>query len=225
MLNPLAAFKKSLLVDVKVMGKTFTFDTSKALKTLNKVDILVDILIAVEKVNLEDFSSIKEGLDKGLSLQEAKKVEIESWEPEIIDILVKKYINIIKDKKPIDFKNLPDLRIYWKIRKIFSKEEVDEWGDVEYQWAISNLQEDLKEDEEFDERALERRKPWYSIELFNHINKKYQEKQQQEQENKLLIQKMIEEQGVNPDNFEIELVDEELPSIIEETDNALDEDK
>lgn len=225
MLNPLAAFKKSLLVDVKVMGKTFTFDTSKALKTLNKVDILVDILQAVNKVNLEDFSTIKDSLDKGLSLQEAKKQEIESWEHEIIDILVKKYINIIKDKKPIDFKNLPDLRIYWKIRKIFSKEEVDEWGDVEYQWAISNLQEDLKEDEEFDERALERRKPWYSIELFNHLNKKEQEKQQQEQENKLLIQKMMEEQGVNPNNFEIELVDEELPSIIEETDNALDEDK
>ena len=225
MLNPLAAFKKSLLVDVKVMGKTFTFDTSKALKTLNKVDILVDILLAVEKVNLEDFSSIKDSLDKGLSLQEAKKAEIESWEPEIIDILVKKYINIIKDKKPIDFKNLPDLRIYWKIRKIFSKEEVDEWGDVEYQWAISNLQEDLKEDEEFDERALERRKPWYNLDLLKHLNKKDQEKQQQEQENKLLIQKMMEEQGVNPNNFEIELVDEELPSIIEETDNALEEDK
>ena len=225
MLNPLAAFKKSLLVDVKVMNKTFTFDTSKALKTLNKVDILVDILVAVEKVNLEGFSSIREAVDKGISLQEAKKAEIESWEPEIIDILVKKYINIIKDRKPIDFKNLPDLRIYWKIRKIFSKEEVDEWGDVEYQWAISNLQEDLKEDEEFDERALERRKPWYSIELFNHLNKKEQEKQQQEHENKLLIQKMMEEQGVDPNNFEIELVDEELPSIIEETNNALDEDK
>lgn len=216
MLNPLAAFKKSLLVDVKVMGKTFTFDTSKALKTLNKIDILVDILVAVEKVNLEDFSSIKDSLDKGLSLEEAKKAEIESWEPEIIDILVKKYINIIKDKKQIDFKNLPDLRIYWKIRKIFSKEEVDEWGDVEYQWAISNLQEDLKEDEEFDERALERRKPWYSIELFNHLNKKEQEKQQTEQENKLLVQKLIEQQGLDSDKYQIEFVEEELPSIIEE---------
>lgn len=225
MLNPLAAFKKSLLVDVKVMNKTFTFDTSKALKTLNKVDILVDILQAVNKVNLEDFSTIREGLDKGLSLEEAKKQEIESWEPEIIDILVKKYINIIKDKKSIDFKDLPDLRIYWKIRKIFSKEEVDNFSDIDYQWAIFNLQEDFREKVEFDDAALEKRKPWYSIELFNHLNKKKQEKQQQEHENKLLIQKMMEEQGVDPNNFEIELVDEELPSIIEETDSALDEDK
>ena len=64
MLNPLDAFKSTFLKDVKVMGKTFTFDTSKPLKTLNKVDILVNILVAVEKVNLEDFSTIKEGLDK-----------------------------------------------------------------------------------------------------------------------------------------------------------------
>lgn len=225
MLNPLAAFKKSLLVDVKVMDKTFTFDTSKALKTLNKVDILVDILQAVNKVNLEDFSTIREGLDKGLSLQEAKKAEIESWEPEIIDILVKKYINIIKDKKPIDFKNLPDLRVYWKIRKIFSKEEVDNFSDIDYQWCIYNIQEDLKEKVDFDDAAFEKRKPWMNFDLYKNLNKKEQEKKQVEQEHKLLIQKMMEEQGVNPNNFEIELVDEELPSIIEETNNVLDEDK
>lgn len=216
MLNPLAAFKKSLLVDVKVMGKTFTFDTSKALKTLNKVDILVDILVAVEKVNLEDFSSIKDSLDKGLSLQEAKKAEIESWEPEIIGILIQKYINILKDKKPIDFKNLPDLRIYWKLRKIFTKEEIDSWADIDWKWAIFNLQEDLNEAEEADDRALEKRKPWYSIELYNHLNKKEQEKQQQEQENKLLVQKLMEQQGLDSDKYQIEFVEEELPSIIEE---------
>lgn len=222
MLNPLSAFKKTFLKDVEVMDKTFTFDTSKPIKTLNKVDILIDILKAVNKVNLEDFSTIRECLDKGLSLEEAKKQEIESWDLEIIDILVKKYINIIKDKKQIDFSKLPDLRIYWKIRKIFGKDEVDNWSDIDYEWAVYNLQEDLKEKEEFDERALERRKPWYSVELYNHLNKKEQEKKQVEQEHKLLIQKMMEEQGANPNNFEIELIDEELPSVIEETNNALE---
>lgn len=217
MLNPLASFKKSLLVDVKVMGKTFTFDTSKPLKTLNKVDILVNILVAVEKVNLEDFSTIKEALDKGLTLEEAKKQEIESWEPEIIGILIQKYINILKDKKPIDFKNLPDLRIYWKLRKIFSKEEIDSWADIDWQWAIYNLQEDLNEAEEADNRALEKRKPWYSIELYNHLNKKEQEKQQETEENKLLIQKLIEQQGIDSDKYQIELVEEEdIPTVIEE---------
>lgn len=216
MLNPLSAFKQTFLKDVKVMGKTFTFDTSKPLKTLNKVDILVDILQSVESVNISEFDSIKEAVEKGLTLEQAKKQEIESWEPEIIDILVKKYIQIIKDKKPIDFSKLPDLRIYWKIRKIFSKEEVDSWSDIDYEWAIHNIQEDFKEQDEFDDRALEKRKPWYSVELYNHINKKEQEKKQQEQENKLLIQKMMEQQGIDSDKFEIELVDEELPSIIEE---------
>ena len=216
MLNPLSAFKQTFLKDVKVMGKTFTFDTSKPIKTLNKVDILVDILQSVENINISEFDSIKEAIEKGLTLEQAKKQEIESWEPEIIDILVKKYIQLIKDKKPIDFSKLPDLRIYWKIRKIFSKEEVDNWSDIDYEWAIHNIQEDFKEQDEFDDRALEKRKPWYSVELYNHINKKEQEKKQQEQENKLLIQKMMEQQGIDSDKFEIELVDEELPSIIEE---------
>jgi hypothetical protein len=216
MLNPLASFKKSLLVDVNVMGKTFTFDTSKPLKTLNKVDILVNILVAVEKVNLEDFSSIKEGLDKGLTLEEAKKQEIESWEPEIIGILRQKYINILKNKKPIDFKNLPDLRIYWKLRKIFSKEEIDSWADIDWQWAIYNLQEDLNEAEEADDRNLEKRKAWMNFDLYKYLNKKEQEKQQTEQDNKLLVQKLMEQQGLDSDKYQIEFVEEEFPSIIEE---------
>ena len=216
MLNPLSAFKQTFLKDVKVMGKTFTFDTSKPLKTLNKVEILVDILKSVENINISEFDSIKEAIEKGLTLEQAKKQEIESWEPEIIDILVKKYIQIIKDKKPIDFSKLPDLRIYWKIRKIFSKEEVDNWSDIDYEWAVYNIQEDFKEQDEFDDRALEKRKPWMNLNLYDHINKKEQQKKQQEQENKLLIQKMMEQQGIDSDKFEIELVDEELPSIIEE---------
>lgn len=217
MLNPLSAFKQTFLKDVKVMGKTFTFDTSKPIKTLNKVDILIDTLKSVENVNISEFGSIKDSLERGLTLEQAKKEEIESWEPEIIDILVKKYIQLIKDKKPIDFSKLPDLRIYWKIRKIFGKEEVDNWSDIDYEWAVYNIQEDYKEQDEFDNRALEKRKPWYSVELYNHINKKEQEKKQQEQENKLLIQKMMEQQGIDSNKFEIELVeDQELPSIIEE---------
>ena len=111
---------------------------------------------------------------------------------------------------------MPDLRIYWKIRQIFSKEEVDNWGNLEYQWAIHNIQEDFKEKDEFDERALERRKPWYSVELYNHLKNKEQEKNQEEQENKLLIQKIMEQQGIDSNKFEIELVDEELPIVIEE---------
>lgn len=217
MLNPLSAFKQTFLKDVKVMGKTFTFDTSKPIKTLNKVEILVDILKSVEKVNLDDFSTIRKAVERGISLEEAKKQEIESWEPEIVDLLVKKYIELINNKKPIDFEKLPDLRVYWKIRKIFSKEEVDNWGSLDYEWAIYNLQEDLKEKDELDDRNLEKRKAWMNLDLYNHLHKKEQEKQQEEQENKLLIQKLMEQQGIDPNKFEIEMVEEEdIPTVIEE---------
>ena len=153
----------------------------------------------------------------GDGFAEAKKQEIESWEPEIVDLLVKKYIELINNKKPIDFEKLPDLRVYWKIRKIFSKEEVDNWGSLDYEWAIYNLQEDLKEKDELDDRNLEKRKAWMNLDLYNHLHKKEQEKQQEEQENKLLIQKLMEQQGIDPNKFEIEMVEEEdIPTVIEE---------
>lgn len=217
MLDPLSIFKQSLLKKVKVMDKTFTFDLSKPLKSLNKVDILVNGLKAVENLNLTDFNEVKQCIERGLTEQDAIKQEIESWEPEVINILVNKYIELLKKQEPIDFKKLPDLRIYWKLRKIFSKEEIDNFSDIDYQWAIWNLQEDFKEKDEFDDRQLEKRKPWYSIELFNHIHKVEEQKKSEEQENKLLIQKLMEKQGLKDSNFEIELIEEEdIPTVIEE---------
>ena len=218
MLNPLSEFKQSLLKDITVLGKKYTFNTANSLKSLNKVDILVNTLVKVENVNISEFDSVKSELERGLTLEQAIKEEIESWEPEIINILVNKYVELLKNQKPIDFKNYPDLRIYWKIRKIFSKEEVDNFSQIDYDWCLWNLQEDFKEKDEFDDRNLEKRKPWYNTELYNHINKKEQEKQEEEQSNKLLIQKLMEKQGINTNNIEIELVNEEedIPSIIEE---------
>lgn len=218
MLNPLSEFKQSLLKDITVLGKKYTFNTANSLKSLNKVDILVNTLVKVENVNISEFDSVKSELERGLTLEQAIKEEIESWEPEIINILVNKYVELLKNQKPIDFKNYPDLRIYWKIRKIFSKEEVDNFSQIDYDWCLWNLQEDFKEKDEFDDRNLEKRKPWYNTELYNHINKKEKEKQEEEQSNKLLIQKLMEQQGVNTNNIEIELVNEEedIPSIIEE---------
>ena len=217
MLDPLSIFKQSLLKEVKVMDKTFTFDLSKPLKSLNKVDILVNGLKAVENLNLSDFNEVKQDIERGLTEQEAIKEEISSWEIEIINILVNKYIELLKAQEPIDFKKMPDLRIYWKLRNIFTKEEIDNWSQIDYDWAIWNLQEDFKENDEFDDRQLEKRKPWYSIELFNHIHKVEEQKKSEEQENKLLIQKLMEKQGIDSNNYEIELVEEEdIPTVIEE---------
>ena len=98
-----------------------------------------------------------------------------------------------------------------------NKEEVDNFSDIDYQWAIFNLQEDFKEAEEADDRNLEKRKAWMNLDLYNHLNKKEQEKQQEAEENKLLIQKLIEQQGIDSDKYQIELVEEEdIPTIIEE---------
>lgn len=218
MLNPLSNFKKSLLKDIIVLGKKFTFNTANSLKSLNKIDILINTLYSVENVKLSEFDSIKNELERGLTYEEAVRKEIESWEPEIINILVTKLIKILENQEIIDFKKYPDLRIYWKIRKIFSKEEVDSWSDIDYQWAVWNLQEDFKEKDEFDDRAFEKRKPWMDFDLYKHLNKKEQEKKEQEQENKLLIQKLMEQQGINTNNIEIELVNEEedIPTVIEE---------
>lgn len=217
MLDPLSIFKQSLLKKVKVMDKTFTFDLSKPLKSLNKVDILANGLKAVENLNLTDFGEVKQGIERGLTEQEAIKQEIESWEPEVINILVNKYIELLKKQEPVDFKKLPDLRIYWKLRKIFSKEEIDNFSDIDYQWAIWNLQEDFKEEDEFDDRNLEKRKMWMNLDLFKHFNKVEEQKKAEEQENKLLIQKLMEKQGLKSDNYEIELVEEEdIPTVIEE---------
>lgn len=217
MLDPLSIFKQSLLKKVKVMDKTFTFDLSKPLKSLNKVHILVNGLKAVENLNLTDFGEVKQGIERGLTEQDAIKQEIESWEPEVINILVNKYIELLKKQEPIDFKKLPDLRIYWKLRKIFSKEEIDNFSDIDYQWAIFNLQEDVKEEDEFDDRNLEKRKMWMNLDLFKYFNKVEEQKKAEEQENKLLIQKLMEKQGLKSDNYEIELIEEEdIPTVIEE---------
>lgn len=216
-MNPLEEFEKSFLKECIVLNKKFIFNLSSNLKSLNKVDILCDCLVSVDDINLENFTSIQQSMSNGLSFKQAKKIEIESWEPEIINILVNKFINFIKNKEPIDFKKLPDLRIYWKLRKIFSKEELNNFSSIAWDWAIWNLQEDFKEKDEFDDRALEKRKPWYSIDLYNHIHKVEEQKKSEEQENKLLIQKLMEKQGIDSNNYEIELVEEEdIPTVIEE---------
>ena len=75
----------------------------------------------------------------------------------------------------------------------------------------------MKEEDEFDDRNLEKRKMWMNLDLFKHFNKVEEQKKSEEQENKLLIQKLIEKQGIDSNNYEIELVEEEdIPTVIEE---------
>lgn len=217
--NPLTAFKNSLLKEVEVFGKKFTFDPSIKIKSTNKIDLLADGLKAVDGFNLKDFSNIREEIDKGINEKEAIKKEIDSWDSKITDILFDKFISLLQKYNEIDFDKLPDLRIYWKIRKIFSKEEVDSWSDCEWQWAVYNIYQDEIDQDKFDDRRLEKRKMWYNSDLYGHIIKAKEAKEAEKEEQKSLIKKLFEKQYPSASNVEFEVVDAEendIPSIIEE---------
>ena len=217
--NPLTAFKNSLLKEVEVFGKKFTFDPSIKIKSTNKIDLLADGLKAVDGFNLKDFSNIREEIDKGINEEEAIKKEIDSWDSKITDILFDKFISLLQKYNEIDFDKLPDLRIYWKIRKIFSKEEVDSWSDCEWQWAVYNIYQDEIDQDKFDDRRLEKRKIWYNSDLYGHIIKAKEAKEAEKEEQKSLIKKLFEKQYPSASNVEFEVVDAEendIPSIIEE---------
>ena len=217
--NPLTAFKNSLLKEVEVFGKKFTFDPSIKIKSTNKIDLLADGLKAVDGFNLKDFSNIREEIDKGINEEEAIKKEIDSWDSKITDVLFNKFISLLQKYNEIDFEKLPDLRIYWKIRKIFSKEEVDSWSDCEWQWAVYNIYQDEIDQDKFDDRRLEKRKIWYNSDLYDHIIKAKEAKEVEKEEQKSLIKKLFEKQYQSASNVEFEVVDAEendIPSIIEE---------
>lgn len=217
--NPLTAFKNSLLKEVEVFGKKFTFDPSIKIKSTNKIDLLADGLKAVDGFNLKDFSNIREEIDKGINEEEAIKKEIDSWDSKITNILFDKFISLLQKYNEIDFEKLPDLRVYWKIRKIFSKEEVDSWSDCEWQWAVYNIYQDEIDQDKFDDRRLEKRKMWYNSDLYGHIIKAKEAKEAEKEEQKSLIKKLFEKQYPSASNVEFEVVDAEendIPSIIEE---------
>lgn len=217
--NPLTAFKNSLLKEVEVFGKKFTFDPSIKIKSTNKIDLLADGLKAVDGFNLKDFSNIKEEIDKGINEEKAIKKEIDSWDSKITDILFNKFISLLQKYNEIDFDKLPDLRVYWKIRKIFSKEEIDSWSDCEWQWAVYNIYQDEIDQDKFDDRRLEKRKMWYNSDLYGHIIKAKEAKEAEKEEQKSLIKKLFEKQYPSASNVEFEVVDAEendIPSIIEE---------
>jgi hypothetical protein len=218
-INPLTAFKNSLLKEIEVFGKKFTFDPSIKIKSTNKIDLLANGLKAVDGFNLKDFSNIKEEIDKGINEEEAIKKEIDSWDSKITDILFNKFISLLQKYNEIDFDKLPDLRVYWKIRKIFSKEEIDSWSDCEWQWAVYNIYQDEIDQDKFDDRRLEKRKMWYNSDLYGHIIKAKEAKEAEKEEQKSLIKKLFEKQYPSASNVEFEVVDAEendIPSIIEE---------
>lgn len=215
MIDPLTKFKESLLKTVEIQNKKFTFNPFIKITSLDPVQLLSEGLKAVDGINLVDFDTIK----NSKNINEAIRLEILSWDSSLVELLVKHLISLIQKNKEIDFDKEYTLRAYWKIRKIFSKEEIDNWDELTWQWAYYNINKDEIEKDEFDNRALEKRKPWYNTELYQAIRKDEEAKKQQKLEEEQLLKKLIEDEKSKRFNVEFELVDAEendIPTIIGE---------
>lgn len=215
MIDPLTKFKESLLKTVEIQNKKFTFNPFIKITSLDPVQLLSEGLKAVDGINLVDFDTIK----NSENINEAIRLEILSWDNSLVELLVKHLISLIQKNKEIDFDKEYTLRAYWKIRKIFSKEEIDNWDELTWQWAYYNINKDEIEKDEFDNRALEKRKPWYNTELYKAIKKDQEAKKQQKLEEEQLLKKLIEDEKSKRFNVEFELVDAEendIPTIIDE---------
>ena len=219
MINPLTQFRNSLYKKVNVSGKIVEFDPYVQIDSLNKIDILSKVFKSVDNISILDFDTVKDYIQEGFSKEEAIKQEIGSWDSNLINTLINCYTKIKKETNKINFKDYPNLRIYWKIRKIFSKEEVDSWTEIEWNWAVYNIYEDMLEQDKFDDRQLEKRKPWYNTDLFNQKKKKKSIRESEKQSEENLIKKFIKEQNPNLTDIELDIVEAEendIPTIIEE---------
>ena len=219
MINPLTQFRNSLYKKVRILNKTVEFDPYIQVNSLNKIDILSKVFKSVDGISILDFDTVKDYIQEGLSKEEAIKQEIGSWDSNLINTLIDCYTKLKKETDKINFKDFPNLRIYWKIRKIFSKEEVDSWTEIEWNWAVYNIYEDMLEQDKFDDRQLEKRKPWYNTDLFNHLVKEKSIRESEKQSEENLIKKFIKEQNPNLTDIELDIVEAEendIPTIIEE---------
>ena len=219
MINPLTQFRNSLYKKVRILNKTVEFDPYIQVNSLNKIDILSKVFKSVDGISILDFDTVKDYIQEGLSKEEAIRQEIGSWDSNLINTLIDCYTKLKKETDKINFKDFPNLRIYWKIRKIFSKEEVDSWTEIEWNWAVYNIYEDMLEQDKFDDRQLEKRKPWYNTDLFNHLVKEKSIRESEKQSEENLIRKFIKEQNPNLTDIELDIVEAEendIPTIIEE---------
>lgn len=214
MINPLEKFKQSLLKTVEIQDIKFTFNPFIKIKSINKIDVLTEGLKKINDIKLEDLDEIKNSKKE---LIEAIKEEIGSWDTNLTDLLFKRFVNLIQENKEIDFEKEKDLRVYWKIRKIFSKEEIDTWGDLEWSWAYWNVAQDEIDKDKFDDRALEKRKVWYNPELLSALKKQKDIEKQQKEEETLILNKLMAEKGFKLENVElIDAEENDIPMVIED---------
>lgn len=110
------------------------------------------------------------------------------------------------------------------MRSKFSKEEIENWDSLDYQWAIENIQKD--EEEKFDmiKNILEFLKPYLNLELYKaEQNKERENKLQNVKDNQIIkefntsdTQFSIDSKGGDVFSDTIDFVEDEIPLILEE---------
>lgn len=191
-----------------------------------KIKILSKSIISIDGIKLSHFDSIKNNL-KNNDVDFLIQKEIETWDNNVTDIIFSFFNSLMKEKtrikKKIDFNSNPELRLYWKLRKNFSKEEIDSWSQIEWEWAIKNIQKDEEDKIELIKSVFNFIKPYMNLDLYKaEQENKEQEKKQLVEDNKLIqqyntdkTQFFIGAKGgdVFSDTIEFE---EETPLILEE---------
>lgn len=242
-MNPLEDFKKPLIKEftlgnhkVKLRtlnSKEFEIISEKSNNiALNKINILSKSLISVDDVDIKNFDSVKEEVNNNSDIDKAIVKEIESWDSVTTDILYN-YFNLLmkeksgKSKKEINFKTNPELRIYWKLRRYFSEEEIDNWSTEDWDWAVKNLHQDEEDKIDLIKNVFNFIKPYMNIDLYK-AEKDIEEKEkaQKAKDDKFISQFNTEKAqfsinsnggDVFSDTIEFEEVsDDETPLILEE---------
>ena len=103
---------------------------------------------------------------------------------------------------------------------MFGKEEIDGWDSLDWQYAIYNYLEDLKEEAEKSENLFERDKPYMNLDLYRAEQKLKSEKQKHLKSfDKVLKDSLSKEEKIDfelVESTEDNVFSEEIPIILEE---------
>jgi len=111
----------------------------------------------------------------------------------------------------------PESRLYWKLRDKFSLEELKNFSQEHFIWAIENLKLDQKDDFGTRKDFFEALQPWLDREQYNYIREQKEIKEQLRKEDTAEARKMLKSHldklGVKlPEGTEVALVEEEEAS-------------
>lgn len=233
-MNPLDEYKKSSVENFNlgthiVKIKTLSYNETKFIEEAknaidSKIRTLAKAIISVDNVELKDFDSvIQSQKENKLTIEQSICQEIGSWDSNAIEVLYGFFVALTyrhRKEKAVN-KNLsenPQLRIYWKLRKIFSKEEIDSWDSEDWNWAFDNLREDRKEQLDLIKDVIDYIKPYLNMDLYKWENKKEKENKARKAADNKVVQKY------NTDKVEFEIdnsvggdvFSDEIPIIMEQ---------